>query len=128
MKSESEVQNEIRLHTSTLGGRLYRNNVGVAMRKDGTPVRYGLCNESYQVNSKLKSSDLIGIRPVVITQEMVGQTIGQFVSIEVKREGWKYKGSDREVAQKRWLDLVKRLGGIGGFISDTSQLDELFKS
>jgi hypothetical protein len=110
--NESTVQAKVRIRTSALGWRMWRNNVGVLLDATGRPVRYGLANDSTQVNASIKSGDLIGIRPVVITPEMVGQTIGQFVSIECKREGWKPSASDaRYVAQRKWADLVNSLGG-----------------
>jgi len=110
--AESNVQAELRLKASRLGWRLFRNNVGVMRREDGVPVRFGLANDSKQTNTVYKSGDLVGIRPVVITQEMVGKLIGQFVSIEVKHPDWKPSESDeRYLAQKRWADLVNSLGG-----------------
>lgn len=110
--SESQVQATIRLAASCLGWRLFRNNVGVMRREDGVPVRFGLANDSKQLNSQYKSGDLIGIRPVVITQDMVGKMIGQFVSIECKHPDWNPSQSDeRYQAQKRWADLINSLGG-----------------
>lgn len=114
-KSENAVKAEVMLQASQRGWILWRNNVGVAKRQDGVPVRYGLANVSHTMNQITKSSDLIGIRPVVITQEMVGQTIGQFVAIETKHEGWKYTGGGREAAQKNYIDSVNQLGGMALF-------------
>lgn len=111
---ESDNSNLIRINASKLGWRLWRNNVG-AGKVDGKFMRWGLCNDSAILNQQFKSSDLIGIRPVVITQNMVGTTIGQFVSIEVKRPGWRFSGSDREMAQKRWIDMINKLGGLAFF-------------
>jgi len=81
-------------------------------------VRYGLGNDSAQVNSRLKSSDLIGITPVSVN----GNPVGVFTSYEIKKPGWRYTGTPREVAQLRWLELVVSLGGIGKFISDVGDL------
>ena len=122
--SETLIQQRVRIEASKRGWRLFRNNSGVAINPDtGRHIRYGLANESKQQNAEIKSSDLIGIRPVVITQDMVGTTIGQFVSLEVKREGWHYTGTPREVAQKRWIDMVRSLGGVAGFVSDADAID-----
>ena len=116
MQNEATVQASVKLAASKAGWRLWRNNVGVLLDSRGVPVRYGLANESKQVNSMVKSGDLIGIRPVLITPEMVGQTIGQFVSIECKREGWKPSATDgHEQAQARWAEIVLLHGGYAKF-------------
>lgn len=110
--SETYVQSEIRLAAPRNGMLLYRNNVGALLDKRGVPVRYGLCNDNKKLNDAIKSADLIGIRKLLITQAMVGTTIGQFASVEVKKRGWK-PGEDpaREGAQKQWATLVLSWGG-----------------
>jgi hypothetical protein len=95
--------------------RIFRNNNGALVDSRGIPVRFGLGNDSSQLNKVLKSSDLIGWTPMIITQDMIGCKVAIFTSIEMKEEGWKFTGDDREVAQKRWLDLVKSDGGIAYF-------------
>jgi len=110
--AESSVQSEIRLLVSQRGWRLFRNNVGVLVDANGRPVRFGLANDSKALNKQFKSADLIGIMPVVVTQEMVGRTLGVFASIECKHPDWKPSQSDeRYQAQCRWRDLILSLGG-----------------
>jgi hypothetical protein len=111
--TETEVQNKVLLNASKLGWRLWRNNVGVAFRSDGVPVRYGLANANKAMNQNLKSADLIGIKPVLITQGMVGQTIGVFTSIECKGSSVDLTKSPtaRMVAQNAWRELINRFGG-----------------
>ena len=116
-RSEGEVQQAVRLQASQAGGRLWRNNVGAYQTDVGSWVRYGLANDSKQMNTLLKSSDLIGVQPVLIGPEHVGSTIGQFVAIEVKREGWKFTGKGREMAQLKFGALVQSLGGKFNFKS-----------
>lgn len=113
--SEAAVQNEIRLEASKAGLRLWRNNVGAIKDERGVPVRYGLCNDNAQLNASLKSSDLIGIRPVLIQPHHVGTVIGQFVAREVKAPTWRYTATTREMAQLRFLELVTSLGGDACF-------------
>lgn len=113
--SEAANQTALRVEASKAGWRLWRNNVGAAYTSDGSFIRYGLANDSQQLNKRLKSSDLIGLKPVLITPEMVGHIVGQFVAREVKRGGWKYTGTAREVAQLNYLTLVASLGGDARF-------------
>lgn len=115
--SEAAVQNAIRLEATRGGARLWRNNVG-AYNKDHPPspgTRWGLCNDSPQMNDHIKSADLIGIKPVLITDTMVGSIIGQFVAREVKAVKWKYRATEHEVAQLRFLELCTALGGDAAF-------------
>jgi hypothetical protein len=120
--AESEVQLQVQYEATQKGLRLWRNNVGAGVLRDGSFLRWGLCNETKQMNQQLKSSDLIGIRPVTITQEMVGGRFGQFVAREVKRGGWRYAGSEHEQAQLRFLTLVQTLGGDAAFTSEVGSL------
>jgi len=122
MTSESGVSSEIRLEASQLGARLWRNNVGALLTPSGQFMRFGLANDSAQLNRVIKSADLIGIRPIVITPEHVGQTIGQFISREVKNPDWKYTGTDRERAQLAWAELVNSLGGDACFTTGRGTL------
>ena len=108
---EGDVLNAVRLEASNLGVRLWRNNVGATYTREGSFIRYGLCNESSAVNEVCKSADLIGIREVRIEQWMVGSTIGQFVSRECKSSDWKPDNSKRYLAQVAWRDLILKLGG-----------------
>jgi hypothetical protein len=121
-RSESAVQSQIRIEASSKGARLWRNNVGGAYTEDGSFFRYGLCNESKQMNAVLKSSDLIGISPLLITQNHVGSIVGQFLAREVKESFWTYSGTDREVAQLNFLNLVASLGGNAAFANSEGTL------
>ncbi len=115
LRTETDAQNEVRLKASQSGARVWRNNTGVAFTKEGTPVRFGLSNDSKQVNSRVKSSDLIGLTPVVITRDLVGCVMGQFVAREMKCPGWVYAGTPKETAQKRFIDIVRSMGGDASF-------------
>lgn len=95
---------------------LYRNNVGVLFNKEGVPVRYGLANTSKKQNEVLKSGDYIGWRRVIITPDMVGCVIAQFVSAETKRLDWTVNMADSHTAaQAAWAHLVNRDGGCAFF-------------
>lgn len=116
--SEAAIQSDRRVRASEKGGRLWRNNVGALIDSRGIPIRYGLANDTAKMNKVIKSSDLIGIYPIVIQPEHVGHTIGQFDCEEVKHEGWFFTGTPHEVAQLRWINLVLSLGGRARFVSN----------
>jgi hypothetical protein len=120
---EAAVQARVRLQCSRKGALVWRNNVGACVDENGNFIRYGLANDSARVNKKLKSSDLIGVRVVAITPEMVGTNIGQFVALEVKSAGWDYTGSEHEQAQSNFLTLVNGLGGYARFVTHEGQVD-----
>lgn len=120
--TEAKAQQDIRLVAPEFSMTLWRNNVGAFVDDRGIPVRYGLSNDSRKMNRSLKSSDLIGISTISISDAMVGMTFGKFTSIEVKRPGWKYKGTPREAAQRRWIELVNSLGGSAYFATGKGDL------
>lgn len=109
--SESAVQSKVRLDAGRAGMLLWRNNVGALQDSTGRMLRYGLCNDSKELNMKVKSSDLIGINPVFITPQHVGTVIGQFTAREVKEYGWRYTGDPHEVAQSKFGQIVIAKGG-----------------
>lgn len=120
---ENYVQSKVRLEAPGKGVTLWRNNSGVLPNPEtGRPVRFGLGNDTKQLNEKLKSADLIGWRRLIITPDMVGTTIGQFVSRECKEPGWKYTGKGRELAQLKWLKAVVAAGGDAQFCSGEGTL------
>ena len=122
-QSESNAQALVRLEASRKGKLLFRNNVGAGtIMESNSFLRWGLANESKAVNSKLKSGDLIGISPILITPAHVGRVIGQFTSREIKRPGWKYTGSDREKAQIRWAELILAKGGDAAIVTGPGSL------
>lgn len=127
-KSEAWAQQQVRFRVAHAGGMGWRNNVGATPAKCpdcGTkrqPIRYGLANDSAQLNDKVKSSDLILAIPRLIQPEDVGRTIAQFGSIETKRPGWVYTGKGQEPGQAAWLALIKKLGGFAAFSTGEVEL------
>jgi len=116
--SEAGVQAAVRVAATRAGWRVWRNNVGAVRTEDGRFLRFGLANDSERLNAAIKSADLIGVRPVLITPEWVGHTLGQFVSLECKRPGWHLTpGDERGQAQARWAEIVTALGGHAKFIT-----------
>ncbi len=119
--SEAWAQQRDRFTIAHAGGLAWRNNVGATPAKcpdcgaKQRPVRYGLANDSQQLNEVVKSADLIGIIPRLISPAMVGQTIGQFASIESKPPGWHYTATGREPAQAEWASIVRAKHGFAAF-------------
>lgn len=111
--SEADNQARIRIEAAKAGIILWRNNSGVLLDVNGRPVRYGLGNDSASVNKVIKSGDLIGM-----------DAAGQFVSIEVKPDGWRFTGRGREAAQDNWRRLVIRHGGTAIFATSWSEVYE----
>ncbi len=106
MKSETALQNKIRLAINAPNVRMFRNNVGMI-----NGIRFGLCNGS---------SDLIGFQSVTITPEMVGQKIAIFTAIEVKTESGKVSEQ-----QTKFLNMVARFGGIGAVVRNVDDAVDL---
>lgn len=128
MSNESVVQQQVRLALARVGAQVWRNNTGACTDDTGRLIRYGLANESAQLNAVIKSSDLIGVVPVTITPDMVGKTVGVFAAVECKRPGWHLTpGDKRGQAQQRFIDLVRQVGGMGGFAADVSDLATILR-
>ena len=141
MPSEAEVQAAVRLEYARRGYRLFRNNLGVAFMGDGRPVRYGLANDSEQLNRRLKSADLVGWHKTLITMEMVGRNVAIFTTFECKPSDWTDRtdaltarygpnalqrrdlpaDARRVLAQRAWLDLVAGDGGEARFVTGVDE-------
>jgi len=111
--SEQELQQRIRLQLGSSPVRLWRNNVGALRDERGRLVTYGLCKGS---------SDLIGLRQVLIGPEHLGQTLVVFSAIEVKAP----KGRLRE-EQRSFLELVERFGGYSGVATSVEEAARVLK-
>ena len=105
--SEHEIQQRIRLACGRRAVRLWRNNTGALVDQQGRFVRFGLCKGS---------SDLIGLRSLEITPEMVGQRVAQFVALEVKSASGVIRSE-----QRAFLQLVQQLGGVAAVCRSIEQ-------
>lgn len=116
VESEAGVMQRRRIVAAQRGARLWRNNVGACEDSTGRMIRYGLGNDSKQVNEVMKTSDLIGVTTVTCP---CGHRYGVFTAEECKAPGWVFRQSDkRAAAQQNFLQLVTAMGGIGRFITD----------
>lgn len=125
---EAASASYIRLYAAQQGVELWRNNVGVAVDDKGRHIRYGLCNDSPKLADRVKSSDYIGITPVLITPEMVGTVVGVFTAVETKSTDWILRPSDqRGIAQQAFHDIVRRVGGFAGFARTVEEFRRIVK-
>jgi hypothetical protein len=99
VSERTDLNEPLLLGATSLGGRLWRNNCGVAFHKNGSVVRYGVANPG--------GSDLIGLMPRVIRPQDVGRTVGVFAAVEAKTGR-----VPLTTEQSRFLGLIARLGGI----------------
>lgn len=124
--TESNVQREAQLELAKHGIKTFRNNVGLGwigkmVRKnpDGSvllanarPLHAGLCKGS---------TDLIGWKSVVITQEMVGQRVAIFAAPEAKSATGRLSED-----QKQFIKVVQQDGGISGPFRSMLEALQLF--
>ncbi|MBF0309223.1 MAG: VRR-NUC domain-containing protein [Magnetococcales bacterium] len=119
--TEAQIQTAIEF---TLGGRtdtrLFRNHRGVAWHgliaeQNGFSVTLA---HPRRVETGLApgGADLIGLKRVVITPDMVGQEVGVFLAIEVKTP----KGK-RPDDQKNFLEKARQFGGMAGFATSVEE-------
>lgn len=113
--SETKIQQEIRLALGKIPQlRLFRNETGqLPDPRTGRWIQFGLAKGS---------SDLIGFKTIKITQDMVGSSVAQFVSIEVKTP----KGRSTKI-QENWLRCIKSAGGISGVARSIEDAIKLLK-
>jgi hypothetical protein len=110
--SEQEIQQQIRLQLGRGPVRLWRNNTGALLNRRGQMVTYGLC---------VGSSDLIGLRQVVIGPEHLGQTLAVFSAIEVKG------ARDPTAEQLAFIAAVQNLGGLAGVARSVEDANSILK-
>lgn len=124
--NEAAVMQHVQLEVARAGGLIFRNNSGACEDKTGRVIRYGLGHTSAQQVRAWASSDLIGVTPVTIEAHHVGRTLGLFTAIECKHSDWHITPGDaRAQAQLRFIELVRSVGGIAGFVNDPAQVAEL---
>ncbi|MFM7513723.1 MAG: VRR-NUC domain-containing protein [Cyanobium sp.] len=111
---EHKIQQRIRLACGRGAVRLWRNNTGALVDQQGRFVRFGLCKGS---------SDLIGLRSLEITPELVGQRLAQFVALEIKTA----QGVLRP-EQQAFLRLVQQLGGVAAVCRSVEEAEQLLGS
>lgn len=115
--TETPVQAEIWLDVgSDPTVRLFRNNCGLLYDRNGRPVKYGIANPG--------GSDLIGFRSIVVTPEMVGQTVAVFSALEIKTPEWRPRNAADKLRweqQQKFVGMVREFGGIAGVVRSPAE-------
>lgn len=115
MTKEGNVQAKGRMAASQSGAVTFRNNVGgawsgqkVKTLPDGSII---LKNPRWITFGLVEGSgDTIGWKSIVITADMIGKRIAQFLSIEYKTENGRARKD-----QVKWHEAVWAAGGLTGF-------------
>jgi hypothetical protein len=68
------------------------------------------------------SADWIGYRRVIVTADMVGKPIAQFVALEAKTEN-----NDADDGQKLFLAAVRDAGGVAGVVRNAQDAELLLQ-
>lgn len=139
MTSESNILQECRLAASECGARVFRNNRGLFYTVDSvktliSAILSGNIKRAIEIikNNYLRlvragleangSCDLIGIKPVTITPDMVGNVLGVFVGLECKTDKGKTSAD-----QLNFIEQINKLGGITGVTRGKSDVYALLK-
>lgn len=127
--SEAATSKQVERLSGTHRQRMWRNNSGAATdERTGRLIRYGVGNTSARINAVFKSSDYIGITTIIVQPHHVGQRLGIFTALEMKKPGWHLTpGDKRGQAQANYLAACVAAGGIGEFITHPQQYVELLQ-
>lgn len=126
---ESDIQNLRRIELSKQGIINFRNNTGMGWAGKATKIKKScsvrvergdvVVRKARPLHSGLceGSSDIIGIQSVVITADMIGQTVGVFLAEEIKT-----KIGRVSYKQKTFIDNVNEAGGIARVVRDPKNI------
>jgi hypothetical protein len=109
---EQGIQNQILTAMGRKGAYALRINSGTfwggkMVKHDG---KYLVLENPTKIQGAIAgTSDIVGCKPITITPEMVGNKIGRFVAIEVKKPGENAKDH-----QAKYLSVMKSMGAIVG--------------
>lgn len=134
--NETNIVRKIMLALSKFTNvRIFRNNTGsawigqsvkftkrqtVSVEAGDVLVRQG---RFFTAGLCVGSSDLIGIKSVEVTPEMIGKKIAVFTAVEVKNQIG--RATKEQIA---FIEMVNNLGGIGYIARNESEAVEFMKS
>ena len=112
---EKLIQSQVQgvLNAKNAPSRVFRNNVGGYHTADGGYIRYGL---------GVGSADLIGFVRRIITSDMIGMTLAQFLAVELKTPTGRLS-----VQQKAWLNLINTSGGLGMVMRSPAEAEDFLE-
>jgi len=122
MTSEARIQSDVR---NALAGKVkaFRGNAGQGWTGDAERQPDGslLIRNPRPLHALPKGfSDLFGWRAVTITPEMVGQTMAQFLAVELKAE--RGKATPEQLA---FIAAVQRDGGRAGIARSVDEAERI---
>lgn len=126
--AEVDLMRRLQKLASTLGARLFRQNSGmgwIGKVERGPGVKRLNPGDVVLRNARPFHagfdglSDLGGWSPVVITPEMVGETIAVYTQVEVK------DGARVTDEQANWIKAVNKAGGRAGIARNEKDLAEI---
>ncbi len=140
-KAETDIAHNIMKAVSPSGARLFKNVRGMFYTKDCVmalvsamqvamkTLQFGPVFEAVKNLRQLMaglqaagSSDLIGFRPVKITEDMIGRTIAVFTAVEVKTA----TGAAKE-EQSMFIEFVLKNGGFAGVARSPKDAKNILK-
>jgi len=110
VEKEQNILQRVRLKASELGAILWRNNCGAYKSESGHYIKYGVASPG--------GSDLLGMIPMVVTQDMVGKMIAIFTAFEIKKEGGRITPE-----QQLFINIVEKNGGIAAIIRSAEDVE-----
>jgi len=136
-KQETDIVHAIQVAVSPTGARLWKNTRGMfyapgAVKQVIAALSRGDVKSAVAMLKGLRlvaagllapgASDLVGFRPVVVTQDMVGQTVAIYSAVEVKSEGGRATAE-----QLHYIDFVRKNGGFAGVAWSVDEAKALLK-
>lgn len=112
--SETLIVKKILLALSSSGTMAFRNNTGAYKSAAGHFIKYGVGGAG--------GSDILGLTPITITQEMIGKRVAVFTAIEAKT-----KTGKATEQQKNFISAIKKQGGIAGVARSEDDALEIIK-
>lgn len=128
--AEADFMRRLQMKATQLGARLFRQQVGMGWvgkhqritKPDVVSVRPGdvVIRNARPFHTGVEGmSDLGGWVPVVVTPDMVGQTVAVYAQAEIKLNA---RPTKEQIA---WVDAVNKAGGRAGIVRSEQDLADV---